>query len=557
MLGNRARTALAAVAVAGLIAAGFAAPALADDPPPISWSDVSTTDADGLVVTWQKGESLYSPFGGGEMLDEMLVYRPVIENDSTETRYVGFGTDFVTQGTVEPLWTADPWGAFADEISSIDFEANFWAALPPGGTLDAAVQPSSMWSNGMPSWSGHTVTIFELDAAPVDGATPEASPVASVQTPGRFVPADLTDGDIENISRVLGQRAKVAGGDGGVELFSGVTATVQAQDLTAGDTLELWIAEGLNYVALQITGGGLPVGAIKVGEGTVAVDGTFSATISLPPNLSPGGYQLVAGVRAERYWPAGSYDDFIVSVPTTQQSVGTPAGASSTTIADLPTPVTLDFPATTAAGTTSVTVSGTGPVPSGFQLVGDDRLYYHIDSTASWTGEVTVCIDYAAVAGQSFPPRLYHFDTGLNRWQDITTSQTATQVCGRTTSFSPFTLGYPEPFDFAGFFAPVTMDAVNIAKPGQAVPVKFSLGGFEGLDVVTSARFVIEGTDTNPIGEVIDTSAAGGGGLTYDAASDRYTYVWKTSKAWGLKKGRFELTLRDDTVHSFEVVFKK
>ena len=87
--------------------------------------------------------------------------------------------------------------------------------------------------------------------------------------------------------------------------------------------------------------------------------------------------------------------------------------------------------------------------------------------------------------------------------------------------------------------------------------MKFSLHGDQGLDVVESARFVIEGTDTTPEGELIPVTSTGGSGLSYSAASDTYTYGWKTNKAWSLKTGRFELTLSDGTVHTFNVNFKK
>jgi hypothetical protein len=142
---------------------------------------------------------------------------------------------------------------------------------------------------------------------------------------------------------------------------------------------------------------------------------------------------------------------------------------------------------------------------------------------------------------------------------DITTSRSSGQVCGVTSSFSPFAIGYTEPetFDFSGFFNPVSMTADNIAKAGQAIPVKFSLHGDQGLEVIESARFVIEGTDSTPEGQSIPVTTAGASGLSYSAGSDTYTYVWKTNKAWSLKTGRFELALTDGTVHSFHVTFKK
>ena len=39
-------------------------------------------------------------------------------------------------------------------------------------------------------------------------------------------------------------------------------------------------------------------------------------------------------------------------------------------------------------------------------------------------------------------------------------------------------------YAFDGFFAPIDDDAVNVLKAGQGVPVKFSLGGDQGLDIL-------------------------------------------------------------------------
>jgi hypothetical protein len=37
---------------------------------------------------------------------------------------------------------------------------------------------------------------------------------------------------------------------------------------------------------------------------------------------------------------------------------------------------------------------------------------------------------------------------------------------------------------------------------------------------------------TDPVDAIEQTVNANSSGLTYDAATDRYTYVWKTQKAW-------------------------
>ena len=373
--------------------------------------------------------------------------------------------------------------------------------------------------------------------------------------PGRFVGANLESDTYEDVSEVIGHRASVDGGGGSPDLFPGLTGTVTASGLTPGEELEVWVAPDLDYFFLYLLGGGLPVSAVQVGSDTVAADGTFAATIDLLPDLAFGRYQLVVGDSAERYWPAGSYGDFTVTAP--------PGELTDTTVAGEPAELTIGLTTVTAAypaswsGETKAVVTSTGPRVDGFSLTTDPPLYYHLSTSEPFSGLATVCFEYNPLNLPGQTPRLYHFDTTQAAWIDITTTRSAGRVCGETSSFSPFALGYPDEFDFDGFFSPVSMDAENLAKPGQAIPVKFSLNGDQGLDVVTSAHFVVEGTDTTPEGQLIPATTTGGSGLSYSASSDQYTYVWKTAKTLSLKTGRFELTLSDGTVHTFNVTFKK
>ena len=91
-------------------------------------------------------------------------------------------------------------------------------------------------------------------------------------------------------------------------------------------------------------------------------------------------------------------------------------------------------------------------------------------------------------------------------------------------------------YDFTGFYAPIqNAPAVNAVKAGSAVPVKFGLGGDHGLDVFESGYPKSEGvgcSSSAPLADVSGTVSAGGSGLTYDAATQTYPYVWKTDKAW-------------------------
>jgi hypothetical protein len=108
-------------------------------------------------------------------------------------------------------------------------------------------------------------------------------------------------------------------------------------------------------------------------------------------------------------------------------------------------------------------------------------------------------------------------------------------------------------FDFSGFFAPVdNAPTLNVVRAGRGVPVKFSLNGNHGLDIFaagfpTSAPMVCD--QTAPAEAIESTATPGSSGLTYDAATDQYTYVWKTDPAWGGQCRQLNVTLKDGASH--------
>ncbi|MDX6518057.1 MAG: hypothetical protein QOF50_903 [Gaiellaceae bacterium] len=115
-------------------------------------------------------------------------------------------------------------------------------------------------------------------------------------------------------------------------------------------------------------------------------------------------------------------------------------------------------------------------------------------------------------------------------------------------------------YAFAGFFAPVeNQPTVNVANPGRAIPVKFSLGGDRGLDVLApgspSSQRVTCDTGA-PLSSVNETVAANASGLSYDAATGRYQYVWKTEAAWAGTCRELDVRLADGTSHRATFRFK-
>ena len=112
----------------------------------------------------------------------------------------------------------------------------------------------------------------------------------------------------------------------------------------------------------------------------------------------------------------------------------------------------------------------------------------------------------------------------------------------------------PSPtFAFRGFAPPVAnLPATNVVKAGSAVPIKFSLGGNNGLNVIVGGSLSSlrhSCTSTEASAPLEPTSAAGASGLSYDSFSDTYTYVWKTSRDWSGTCRTLVLALVDGSQH--------
>jgi hypothetical protein len=120
------------------------------------------------------------------------------------------------------------------------------------------------------------------------------------------------------------------------------------------------------------------------------------------------------------------------------------------------------------------------------------------------------------------------------------------------------TAHYRVEYPFAGFEAPVAnLPGINPVKAGQAVPIKFSLGGDRGLGILTSAPSSrpIPWT-SGPAGDPVPAFPAGNSGLQYDVASDTYTWVWKTKAAWKDTCRALTVVFDDGTRHEALFAFK-
>jgi Tol biopolymer transport system component len=122
-------------------------------------------------------------------------------------------------------------------------------------------------------------------------------------------------------------------------------------------------------------------------------------------------------------------------------------------------------------------------------------------------------------------------------------------------------------YDFSGFFRPVDNPGagpeyvVNVVNAGRAIPVKFSLAGYQGMGVLSEKTppYSVQiprptGADPDVIEAKVDENF---GELSYDQSADRYTFVWKTRKDWTGQYRELVITLADGTEHTALFQFKR
>lgn len=131
---------------------------------------------------------------------------------------------------------------------------------------------------------------------------------------------------------------------------------------------------------------------------------------------------------------------------------------------------------------------------------------------------------------------------------------------GNTNSAS---VTYSVQYNWNGFFQPLNSDPTvcNVVKAGSAIPVKFSLTGYQGMSVIapgypTVGSGTCSGAALDPITDA-ETVTAGNSSLNYDATADQYIYVWKTDKSWVGQAKRFTIVLADGTTHYARFTFTK
>lgn len=222
---------------------------------------------------------------------------------------------------------------------------------------------------------------------------------------------------------------------------SNAIATQTVTLLPFGGTTTLtfnWDTTGVPLGLYEIKAEASPVaGETDINDNTFT-DGQVSVMIPVTSGqqfdlstLEPGEYVLTVIATDNAGNTATSSVTFNV--------INTPAGTNVVVpIPDAALDVT--FTTVTGSGTTQATTSNTGPsVPTGFTL-GNPPLYYDITTTATYSGQIQIAIDYDSRFTNEANLRLLQWDSGTDEWLDVTTNIDTTNhiIYGQVSHLSIF-----------------------------------------------------------------------------------------------------------------------
>lgn len=139
----------------------------------------------------------------------------------------------------------------------------------------------------------------------------------------------------------------------------------------------------------------------------------------------------------------------------------------------------------------------------------------------------------------------------------VTSGDSAGNTTAETVSYEVAAAGH----EFEGFLWPVeAFPGVTRWVAGVPVPIRFSLGGDQGRDVLADGYPQVAEVDCGA-GETPEQGAparsAWGQGLRYRPRKDRYVYLWKTEHRWAGSCRQFLLRLDDGSLQRAEFKFPR
>jgi hypothetical protein len=244
-------------------------------------------------------------------------------------------------------------------------------------------------------------------------------------------------------------------------------------------------------------------------SGTLGTDGWYTGDVSLTWSLSDPESVMssISGCEAVSITQDQAAADYTCSATSR-------GGMSSETVTIARDATT---PATTVTGVTEGATYNLGSVPQAGCSSTDTLSGLATEATFALTGgdpqgvgDITAtCSGALDAAGNTADPAVVHY-----------------------------TVNNPSnTYNFTGFFQPVdNWPTENTLKAGAGVPIKFTLGGDMGLAILAdgspTSKQVNCPSSSTVTADAIEETTTSNSGLTYDAVSGQYVYVWKTNRTW-------------------------
>ena len=131
-------------------------------------------------------------------------------------------------------------------------------------------------------------------------------------------------------------------------------------------------------------------------------------------------------------------------------------------------------------------------------------------------------------------------------------------VARGTSDHDPNVATFHTIFNWSGFFQPIAnAPALNTVKAGSAIPVKFSLSGDQGMDIIYSGYPFSQQINCNTAASIGDPVQAVIIDSSYDPLVDQYIFNWKTNDTWKNTCQKLTVQLIDGTTHVAYFNFKK
>jgi hypothetical protein len=203
-----------------------------------------------------------------------------------------------------------------------------------------------------------------------------------------------------------------------------------------GATWKAYAQANLDYINFASNGDGSRLAATIYGQTGVSTSADFGATWSFQSVGASGQISLANNIDGSLLFVGGYGGNLWTGkIPNSRVVAVMPSATSATVAASANTPATaISFSASNAVAALTVTPISNPTTEASTPFIVAQAAVFDV-SVVNVSGQVTICVD----GGPNV--RLWHYTNGA--WVDVTTSQTATQTCGLTSSFSPFATAPP------------------------------------------------------------------------------------------------------------------